>query len=96
MENQPWEKAFLNSWKKNGHGLIIGYPHATINFWHLNYFHKFKKMEKFFSPDYIACNGPVALKYYNNLNSGENPNGEPFLISLGIEKNIHSLKYYDQ
>ena len=35
-------------------------------------------------------------KYYNNLNSGENPNGEPFLISLGIENNIHSFKYYDE
>ena len=26
----------------------------------------------------------------------ENPNGKPFLISIGIEKNVHSLKYYDQ
>tara|TARA_Y100001968_G_C19218902_1_gene648670 strand:+ start:367 stop:702 length:336 start_codon:yes stop_codon:yes gene_type:complete len=26
----------------------------------------------------------------------ENPNGEPFLISIGIEKNINSFKYYNQ
>jgi len=25
----------------------------------------------------------------------ENPNGQPFMMSLGIEKNIHSFKYYD-
>ena len=25
-----------------------------------------------------------------------NPNGEPFMVSLGIEKNVHSFKYYDQ
>ena len=25
-----------------------------------------------------------------------NPNGEPFMMSLGIEKNVHSFKYYDQ
>ena len=26
----------------------------------------------------------------------ENPNGEPFLVSLGIEKNVSSFKFYDQ
>ena len=34
---------------------------------------------------------------FQNLNSMvENPNGEPFLISLGIEKNIDSFKYYNE
>ena len=26
----------------------------------------------------------------------ENPNGQPFMMSLGIEKNVQSFKYYDQ
>lgn len=26
----------------------------------------------------------------------ENPNGDPFLISIGIEKNVDSFKYYNQ
>ena len=26
----------------------------------------------------------------------ENPNGDPFLISLGIEKNVDSFKYYNE
>ncbi len=26
----------------------------------------------------------------------ENPNGEPFVLSLGIEKNVHSFKYYNE
>ena len=38
------------------------------------------------------------------LNSGineivrgvDNPNGQPFMMSVGIEKNVHSFKYYDQ
>ena len=30
------------------------------------------------------------------LKDSENPNGEPFLLSLGIEKNIHSFKYYNE
>ena len=25
-----------------------------------------------------------------------NPNGKPFLFSIGIEKNIHSFRYYDE
>tara|TARA_S200000501_G_scaffold115147_2_gene108164 strand:- start:819 stop:1148 length:330 start_codon:yes stop_codon:yes gene_type:complete len=25
-----------------------------------------------------------------------NPNGEPFMVSLGIEKNVHSFKYYNE
>ena len=30
------------------------------------------------------------------IKEGSNPNGEPFMVSLGIEKNVHSFKYYDQ
>ena len=26
----------------------------------------------------------------------KNPNGDPFVLSLGIEKNIHSFKYYNE
>ncbi|MAA51367.1 MAG: hypothetical protein CMG76_02455 [Candidatus Marinimicrobia bacterium] len=26
----------------------------------------------------------------------DNPNGEPFMVSLGIEKNVHSFKYYNE
>ena len=26
----------------------------------------------------------------------DNPNGQPFMMSVGIEKNVHSFKYYDQ
>ena len=26
----------------------------------------------------------------------DNPNGEPLLVSIGVEKNIHSFRYYDQ
>ena len=32
----------------------------------------------------------------NFLQSNSNPNGKPFLVSLGIEKNIQSFKYYDK
>ena len=34
-------------------------------------------------------NNPLSVNY-------ENPNGKPFLISIGIEKNIDSFKYYNE
>lgn len=37
-ENQGWECAFLRSWQRHGHGRIIGVPHTTIAYWHLNNF----------------------------------------------------------
>ena len=32
----------------------------------------------------------------NFFKNNENPNGEPFVVSIGIEKNIRSFKHYDQ
>ena len=34
--------------------------------------------------------------FNNFFKDSENPNGDPFVLSLGIEKNIHSFKYYNQ
>ena len=46
----------------------------------------------------------TVLFFFGRLDAGlsnfvsdvENPNGQPFMMSLGIEKNVHSFKYYDQ
>ncbi len=38
QENQGWEFALINSWKKNGHGTLIGVPHTTVRYWDLRYF----------------------------------------------------------
>lgn len=38
QENQGWEFALINSWKKNGHGTLIGVPHSTVRYWDLRYF----------------------------------------------------------
>ena len=35
------------------------------------------------------------IKKLSNINY-ENPNGQPLLISMGIEKNINSFKYYNE
>ena len=37
----------------------------------------------------------AGIKNPQNINY-ENPNGQPFVISMGIEKNINNLKYYNE
>ena len=67
FENQPWEKAFIASWKKYDQGKLIGYTHTTINFWHLNYFNikdyncsdGFNKL----SPDLIAVSSEISKNF---------------------------------
>ena len=42
-----------------------------------------------FSFIFSGLNNPFSVEY-------ENPNGDPFLISIGIEKNVDSFKYYNE
>jgi len=37
-EGQGWEQALIHSWRKYGHGDLIGVQHATVRFWDLRYF----------------------------------------------------------
>lgn len=73
-ENQGWETAFLHAWRQHGHGRIIGVPHTTIAFWHLNNFDDPRLLETGAKdnakplPDCLAVNGPAAWQMF--LNSG--------------------------
>lgn len=69
QENQPWEMALIHTWKRFGHGDLVGVPHATVRFWDLRYFnypgvYSSKKISKFPMPDLVAINGIVAYKHY--------------------------------
>ena len=33
FENQPWEIAFVDAWKRRGHGELVGFAHSSIVFW---------------------------------------------------------------
>ena len=64
-ENQGWESALIRAWRRHGHGKIIGVPHATVNFWHLNNFDDPLSLEltKAYAkpiPEQLAVNGPIA------------------------------------
>jgi surface carbohydrate biosynthesis protein (TIGR04326 family) len=65
QENQFWERALLHSWRRHGHGSIIGVPHASVNFWDLRYADDTRTVldKGEFSqpqPDLVAVHGPAA------------------------------------
>ena len=68
-ENQGWESALLRAWRRHGHGGIIGVPHATIVFWHLNNFDDPRTLNSNQNcakplPNRLAVNGPMAWKAF--------------------------------
>jgi surface carbohydrate biosynthesis protein (TIGR04326 family) len=65
-ENLSWETAFIHSWKKHGHGKLIGVAHATIRYWDFRYFYDPRALNhdaKFTLPlpEKVALNGKVAV-----------------------------------
>ncbi|MDA7579218.1 hypothetical protein N8725_01185 [Alphaproteobacteria bacterium] len=69
QENQFWEMALINAWRINGHGTLIGVPHATVNFWDMRYVNDKRAVSgdpQFVQPkpDFIALHGPVAKKHF--------------------------------
>ncbi len=73
-ENQGWECALLRAWRRHGHGRIIGVPHATVVFWHLNNFDDPRTLASVAGcakplPDQLAVNGPMALKAFGDAGS---------------------------
>ena len=68
-ENQGWESAMLHSWRKHGHGKMIGVPHATVCFWHLNNFDDPRTTNSGQGsrkpmPNYLAVNGLMARRAF--------------------------------
>lgn len=71
-ENQGWENALLRAWRRHGHGEIIGVPHATIAFWHLNNFDDVRTLASSNIcakplPNHWAINGPMAWNAFAEL-----------------------------
>jgi len=68
-ENHEWEKAFIHTWRKHGHGRLIGVVHTTVRFWDLRYFTDPRTVRSTDpSPlpqaDLIALNGKAAVDAY--------------------------------
>lgn len=59
LENQPWELALTNAWKRAGHGTLIGMPQAAPKYWEVRQFVDSRsrtdlRLSKFPQPDLIA------------------------------------------
>ena len=64
QENQGWEFALIQAWKKRKHETLIGVPHTTIRYWDLRYYfdkrsyqNNLNQMPK---PDRVAVNGKLS------------------------------------
>jgi surface carbohydrate biosynthesis protein (TIGR04326 family) len=65
FENQPWELAFIDAWRKKGHGDLLGVAHSTMRFWDTRYFKDPRDLwsvageQQMPWPDKVAVNGPI-------------------------------------
>jgi len=72
QENQPWEWAFISTWRYNKHAnYLIGLPHSTVIYWDLRYFFDAKTYTQKDNlalplPDKVGVNGDVAKAMYLN------------------------------
>jgi surface carbohydrate biosynthesis protein (TIGR04326 family) len=69
MENQGWERALAQAWRKYGHGRLTGAAHSTVRFWDLRYHcdpRRYTYAARFSipGPDVVALNGPTAYRQY--------------------------------
>lgn len=68
-EGQGWERAFINAWRKHGHGELIAVAHSTVRYWDIRYFddpRTVRNKDPLNMPqaDCIAVNGPVFFQEY--------------------------------
>jgi surface carbohydrate biosynthesis protein (TIGR04326 family) len=67
-ENQAWERAFIFSWRKYGHGKLIAVPHSTRSFWDLRFFRDQSSTDIMTNPlpipDITAVNGRSAWNIF--------------------------------
>jgi surface carbohydrate biosynthesis protein (TIGR04326 family) len=69
QENQTWEFALIHHWRRQHHGLLVGFPHSTVRFWDLRYFFDRRIYQKsgardFPLPDFVACSGRGVFDQY--------------------------------
>tara|TARA_B100001057_G_scaffold80535_1_gene75774 strand:- start:7465 stop:9210 length:1746 start_codon:yes stop_codon:yes gene_type:complete len=68
QENQGWEFAFINAWKKNKHGKLVAIQHSSVSFWDLRYKNVFENrylnLYNIYRPDFFAVNGSNSKKKF--------------------------------
>lgn len=65
-EQQAWELALIQSWKRERHGVLVGCQHATMLYWDLRYYHDPRNYltlanNELPMPNLVAINGEDAM-----------------------------------
>lgn len=70
LENQGWERALIYSWKKFGHGQLVGVQHAAMSVGDLRHYHHSSeynsKQLQLPLPDFIGVNGNASLSLFKD------------------------------
>lgn len=69
-ENQPWERAFINAWKKYNHGELYGFVTASIHYWLLSYLDTNYLLSS--RPKYVICSSEFTKLSLKENNFDEN------------------------
>jgi surface carbohydrate biosynthesis protein (TIGR04326 family) len=91
MENQSWEFALVNAWKRHNHGSLIAIQHSTVSFWDLRYDNPFT--ERLYKPDKFMLNGEAARKHFKDFNY---PSDKVYMTEairyMSLDKSMNSKK----
>lgn len=68
-ENQAWERALIERWRRHQHGPLIAVAHSTVRFWDLRYYADPRTVRSVDSnakpqPDIMVLNGPAAVRAF--------------------------------
>ena len=67
QENQGWEFAFINAWKKYSHGKLFAYNSASISNWDLRFMYPFQKSKITLIKQKIPDEFLVGSKHYKDI-----------------------------
>lgn len=108
QENQGWERALINRWKKFNHGELIAYNHTFMRFWDTRYYDLGINEKNLLEinppePDKIAVNGPYCYGEYlkqnyknNNLIKVEALRYSKYYQHISYKKNTKLKKNLNQ
>jgi len=92
-ENHAWERAFIDAWRKHGHGRLIAVQHATVRFWDLRYFSDSRTLRsvaprRIPEADLTALNGTAAVDAYLSVCHPEETIVESEALRYGYLDNL--------
>ena len=90
-ENQPWERAFIKSWKKYKHGKLYGFVTASVHFWLLNYFDTNPNLIS--RPDNVLCSSEYTKLFLKENNF---KNDQIFIVEGYKYNKIYKKKITDK